>query len=182
MKLQQPWGCLKRQPCSRLLNKPDYRSWYCKPSEPIAICPNFLHFILTLVARLDPKYPLPTITSPSYLPNLSFLITQNTTLLPSNPPSFSLNRPYLLFYLLPKTLPPINGTSNTYFGCCDHYFPGARCATKQLMAVAVDDEIEIDKEEVRLDCMEGEEHEVKKTIKPPYYQWMRWVGAAVIIH
>lgn len=30
------------------------------------------------------------------------------------------------------------------------------------MAIAVEDEIEIDREEIRLDCMEGEEHEVEE--------------------
>lgn len=35
------------------------------------------------------------------------------------------------------------------------------------MAIAAEDEIEIDKEEIRLDCMEGEEHEVEEDDTAP---------------
>lgn len=81
-----------------------------EPHEPVTIRPKFFHHSPTLLTRLDPRYPLSTITSPSYLPNPSLLITQDTTLILIHQLSVSLSRPYLLFHPPLKTFPPSNET------------------------------------------------------------------------
>lgn len=127
-----------------------------EPHEPVTIRPKFFHHSPTLLTRLDPRYPPVHYNQPflSPKPISSYNPRHNP-----NTHSSAVGQPK-------PTLPPLPPTSqnfstiqrnpNTCFKCGDPYFPGHRCATKQLIAVAADDKIEIDREEVRIDCLEGE--------------------------